>query len=448
MRKLILASASPQRKKLLKLLGKPFTVKHSKAQEIEKIRTSVTALVEHNALLKARDIASGEKNSLVIAADTVVYGHGRLILKPKNLKDARNILKRLFSRPHYVYTGLAVIDSQTGKEVTAVEKTKVFMTPLSEKEIAAYHKRVPPTDKAGGFDIEGLGSIFIRRIEGDYTNVIGLPLARLYKILKKFDVALSLVLCFFLCSCTSEYDLATHKTEYYLHSRDREMAIGLKMHTKVMKKYKLYENVEQNERVQKIFKKLVAANKDRTDVVYSIYILDEKDINAFSLPGGYIYLFRGVLDIAKTDDQIAAVIAHEMGHISARHGMKRLQASYGATLLELAATQAGGNAAYGVNVGLNSLFIQYSQQEEFEADRLGVKYMKGAGYNPEGAIRFLELMKKEEDKKGPQPFSYWRTHPHISERIGNIGRAIKGKMDFKDYLKLIDQDEFNPERGW
>ncbi len=189
MKPLILASGSAQRKKLLQLIGLKFSVRPSNAREIEKIQTTCSALVKHNALLKARDVASGMKKGVVIGADTVVYiGKKQIIGKPRNLKEARNILKILFSRPQWIYTGVVIIDVETGQKVMGYEKTKVFMTPLSDEEIAAYHKKVNPFDKAGGFDIEGFGSIFIRRIEGCYSNVIGLPVAKLSAMLKKVGV--------------------------------------------------------------------------------------------------------------------------------------------------------------------------------------------------------------------------------------------------------------------
>lgn len=191
MKRIILASGSVQRRKLLKLLGVRFSVKPSQVKEIKKIQTTCSALVKENALLKAEDAASKLKHGIVIGADTVVYvGHKEIVGKPRDFRDARRILKILFSRPQWVYTGVAVIDVETGKRLVNYEKTKVFMIPLSDAEIAQYHKRVDPFDKAGGFDIEGWGSIFIHRIEGCYSNVIGLPMAKLAGMLKKVGVSI------------------------------------------------------------------------------------------------------------------------------------------------------------------------------------------------------------------------------------------------------------------
>ncbi len=190
MKKIILASQSPQRRKLLKFLGLRFTVKPSRAEELHKIKTTCSALVMENALRKAKDVAAGLKEGVVIGADTLVYADKKIIGKPRNLKEARRILKTLFSHPQWVYTGVAVIDVATGKTLVDYEKATIFRVPLSDAGITHYHRRINPFDKAGGFQIEGWGSIFIHRIEGCYSNVIGLPMAKLAGMLKKVGVSI------------------------------------------------------------------------------------------------------------------------------------------------------------------------------------------------------------------------------------------------------------------
>ncbi|MBF0619043.1 MAG: septum formation protein Maf [Candidatus Omnitrophica bacterium] len=188
MKPLILASASPQRKNLMKLLKLPFVIKKSGAEEISRIKSTVAALVKENALIKARDVARQVSDGIVIGADTVVYARGKLVLKPKSLAEAKKNLKMLMSAPHWVYTGIAVIDARTKRTRVAYDKTKIFMTPLTDAEIDRYHREVPPMDKAGGFDIEGRGGLFIPKIEGCYFNVVGLPVAKLAQMLKEFGV--------------------------------------------------------------------------------------------------------------------------------------------------------------------------------------------------------------------------------------------------------------------
>ncbi len=191
MKKIILASTSPQRKKLLQAAGIKFTVRPSHAHEIHKMTHKCNWLVKHNALIKAQAVVKKLKEGIVIGADTIVYaGHGHIIGKPRDLKEAKKILKLLFSGPQWVYTGVAVIDVETGKTIVDYEKTKIYMQHLSDEEIDRYHQLTNPLDKAGGFDIEGRGGLFIRRIDGCYNNVIGLPIAKLRDMLKKVGVSI------------------------------------------------------------------------------------------------------------------------------------------------------------------------------------------------------------------------------------------------------------------
>ncbi len=193
---IILASASPQRRKLIKVLGLPFLIKPSRVQEKEILTKDVVHLVKHNALLKAQEVVRREDSFLktgqtviVVGCDTVVFSYKkRLILKPKSFKEAKKNLQELMERPHWVYSGLAAIDVKSGKTLVDYEKTKVFMNQLSSKEIDRYHRKVSPLDKAGGFDIEGKGALFIPRIEGCYFNVVGLPLAKLVEMLRKLKI--------------------------------------------------------------------------------------------------------------------------------------------------------------------------------------------------------------------------------------------------------------------
>lgn len=191
MQKIILASGSAQRKKLLAMAGVKFRVVLSRTEEIHKITANCSGLVKHNAVLKARDVADRVKQGLVIGADTLVYaGHRRIIGKPKDLADAKRILRILCSGPHWVYTGVAIIDASSGQMIVDYEKTKLFMQRLSDTEIEEYHKHTNPLDKAGGFDIEGRGGLFIRCVEGCYSNVIGLPLPKLRVMLKMLGVSI------------------------------------------------------------------------------------------------------------------------------------------------------------------------------------------------------------------------------------------------------------------
>ncbi len=185
----ILASNSPRRRELFGYLGIPFKVispGHSEEINHAKSFQEVRRVVKTNALNKARTVAPMFEDHLVISADTVVFSQGRLFPKPKDEKEAKEFLWLLSRTPHYVYTGVAFVMGD--KEETIVEKTKVFMYPLSRKEIDHYFLREKPLDKAGGFGIQGFAGTFIYRIEGCFYNVVGLPLARVRLTLKQFGI--------------------------------------------------------------------------------------------------------------------------------------------------------------------------------------------------------------------------------------------------------------------
>jgi len=188
MRKIILASKSKARLALLKQIGLKFSVCVSGVHESHTLNGSCNRLVVKNATIKAKDIAKKFKTGVVIAADTVVLADNKIIGKPKNLEEAFKTLKTISKKPQWVYTGLAVIDIDKNKIFTDYEKTKIYMLPLTGRQIKNYFKKVSPLDKAGSFDIQGLGGIFIDRIEGCFYNVVGLPLAKLARLLSKTGI--------------------------------------------------------------------------------------------------------------------------------------------------------------------------------------------------------------------------------------------------------------------
>jgi beta-barrel assembly-enhancing protease len=264
-----------------------------------------------------------------------------------------------------------------------------------------------------------------------------MPLARLKYFLFKHDLTLVGILCL-MAGCTTEYNLATQRQERMLYNSDKEESIGDAVAAQVEKKYTIVADISVNERVQAIFDKIVAVC-DRQEFVYQVKVIDEDVMNAVSLPGGHVFIFRAIVDKADNDDQIASVLAHEIGHITARHGMKRLEASYGALALQVASVaQGSARVASGTNLALASLFTEFSQHDEFEADKLGIKYMKKAGYNPDEMANFFRKLQEAQDKEPIRPHSYWRTHPFIPQRIAAINAEIKGELEFRDYLNLIE----------
>ncbi len=189
MAKIILASKSKARQELLRQIGLDFSVIVPNIKEEEELKSKPKDLVISNALKKAESIASKLKSGIIIAADTVVFSDGKIIGKPVNITQAHLMLKEMSQKPHWVYSGLVVMDVCSGLKEVGYEKTKITMYQLSDKDIAGYFKKVNPMDKAGAFDIQGLGAIFVERIEGCFYNVVGLPLARLTIMLKKLGVS-------------------------------------------------------------------------------------------------------------------------------------------------------------------------------------------------------------------------------------------------------------------
>lgn len=191
MRKIILASRSKARQKLLRQIGLKFRVASADVKESSSLKGgSCSALVIDNAVRKARAAAEGLDNGIVIAADTVVLVGRRIIGKPRTMADAVRSLKTLSKNPQWVYTGIAVYDIDRKRMLSDFEKTKVYMYPLNDLQIKRYFRKISPFDKAGSFDVQGPGSIFIDRIEGCFYNVVGLPLAKLGVLLRKVGVGI------------------------------------------------------------------------------------------------------------------------------------------------------------------------------------------------------------------------------------------------------------------
>ncbi len=188
MRKIILASKSKARQKLLKQIGLKFRIVESRAKEETHLKGRCSDFVVRNAVKKAQEVARRSDSGVVVGADTVVLVGKKIIGKPRTLADAHRALRILSKRPQWVYTGIAVVDVDSDKTYIDYEKTKVYMYPLTDKQIGRYFKKISPFEKAGSFDVQGPGSIFIDRIEGCFYNVVGLPLAKLAKIFRKIGI--------------------------------------------------------------------------------------------------------------------------------------------------------------------------------------------------------------------------------------------------------------------
>jgi septum formation protein len=189
-RTIVLASASPRRKELLQKIGLEFIVDPSSGEEELTPGAKPEDLAIRIAEGKARAVAAKYPDALIIAADTLGVVRGRLIGKPRNAEEAAAMLRWLSGRSHRVISGLTVLDSASRRQISTAVETRVFFKKLSAAEIAAYVKSGEPLDKAGAYAIQGLGSLLIEKIEGDFYNVVGLPLNALARILQEFGVDL------------------------------------------------------------------------------------------------------------------------------------------------------------------------------------------------------------------------------------------------------------------
>ena len=183
---LILASASPRRKELLEKIGLPFTVQPAKGEERITQKSPAAGVMELSRQ-KAEEIAAAQTGDcIIIGADTVVARGDKIMGKPKDAADAKQMLRSIADDCHQVYTGVTLI--RTGahpQSVTFQEKTDVFLYPISDAELDAYIASGDPMDKAGAYGIQGDFAIYVKRIAGDYYNVVGLPIGRVYQELKR-----------------------------------------------------------------------------------------------------------------------------------------------------------------------------------------------------------------------------------------------------------------------
>ncbi len=187
MKRIVLASASPRRRELLEKLGLKFEVAPSNCPEDNNIGDP-HELVKAIALQKASSVAARYRGVIVIGADTIGVLDGRILGKPRGAEEAKRMLESLGGKRHAVITGLAIIDTGTGKTLTHSVETSVYFRKLAAAEIEAYVRSGEPLDKAGAYAIQGLGAVLVERIEGDYYNVIGLPLSALAECLKQFGI--------------------------------------------------------------------------------------------------------------------------------------------------------------------------------------------------------------------------------------------------------------------
>jgi len=188
MKQIILASASPRRKEILENAGIIFTVDPSDYEEDLRLDMEPRRLARFLSREKARSVSKRHPKAITIAADTFIIFRNHILGKPHTASEARKMLKLLNGKVHSVITGYTVMDPVKKKTASKAEETKVWFRKLTDMEINDYIRSGEPLDKAGAYAIQGLGAMIVKKIEGDYLNVVGLPLCSLIETLKKFNL--------------------------------------------------------------------------------------------------------------------------------------------------------------------------------------------------------------------------------------------------------------------
>ncbi len=188
MKTIILASASPRRKELLEKIGLKFTVDPSDCAEDNNAGLEPHELVRQISVSKANAVAARHQDVIIIAADTIGMIGDKIMGKPHTEKEAAKMLREISGKTHLVVTGFTVLDTITKQQITRTVDTTVYIKQLTGEEIAAYVKTGEPLDKAGAYAIQGKGAVIVDKIEGDYYNVMGLPLSALVETLKEFGI--------------------------------------------------------------------------------------------------------------------------------------------------------------------------------------------------------------------------------------------------------------------
>ncbi|WP_193164951.1 M48 family metalloprotease [Microbulbifer hainanensis] len=234
------------------------------------------------------------------------------------------------------------------------------------------------------------------------------------------------------------FNPATNRPDLVLMSEDKEIEIGKEMHQKLVDSTPIYNDPVLTAYVDFVGQKVAAAS-DRPNLKYHFTIIDSQDINAFALPGGYVYINRGLLTYLHSEAEMAAVLAHEIGHITARHAVRQKTAATGAGVASVLSVLVTGSGVVGdvTNLWSTAAVKGYGREMELEADRFGAQYMYNAGYDPQAMINVISLLKDQETfsrrrarvegKKQQTYHGVFSSHPRNDIRLQEVVEAA-GKL--------------------
>jgi len=202
------------------------------------------------------------------------------------------------------------------------------------------------------------------------------------------------------CACATT---GINRGQINIITSDEETKMGLEMSAEVAKQYEVYNSAAVTAYVQNVGSKIVQ-HCDRKDIQYHFAVIKKDELNAFALPGGYIYVYTGLMKDIDDESQLAAVIAHEVGHVTARHATERLSAMYGYQFIVNLVLGENPNAYAKLIADMTSAtgFLKYSRSNEYEADQLGAKYLYATGYDPNGMIELMGKLKTVETREPSQ----------------------------------------------
>ena len=212
-----------------------------------------------------------------------------------------------------------------------------------------------------------------------------------------------------------------NKGDINLISSAEEVAMGQEFAAEIETQFEIYGDPGVTAYVQSVGDR-VSVISHRNDIQYHFAVIEKDEMNAFALPGGYIYIYTGLMKVLDNEAQLAAVLAHEVGHVTARHATERLTAMYGAQIA-MALLLGNNPQEYQVliaNIFTTTGFLAYSRANEFEADRLGTSYTSLAGYDPEGMAELLGKFVDTEEREPSKLEEWLSTHPPSRDRIQKV----------------------------
>ncbi len=274
-------------------------------------------------------------------------------------------------------------------------------------------------------------------------------------IMKYLQTKMTRLLCFktlalgfssacLLAACASN---PTGGVDFVTMSESREIELGTELNQQILQESPIYQDQDLSAYVERVGQKLAAASH-RPDIEYHFAIIDSPDINAFALPGGYIYINRGLMMYLNTEDQLAAVLGHEIGHVTARHSVRQQAASQTNNVLAGVLVLATGVSSLGETSSLlgGALLSGYGRDMELEADGLGAEYLANAGYDPKAMVEVIGVLKNHEDftkrtsQGGVSYHGVFSTHPRNDTRLQEVVGQANSLVSNSD--ETIDPNEF------